>query len=186
MRTSLHHLLEQAAHVRRLAPALTYKETTTSYADLWHQVLGAAAGLAGIGLERGDRVAVFLESRIETVVAIFATSAAGGVFVPVNPLLRPQQVSYILRDCEVRVLVTSPERLALLEHELKDCFSLESVVLVDSHSAVQSPTLARQYPVHPWTALSIRDELKPLMTRTIDLDMAAILYTSGSPANLRE
>src|SRR4051794_28231114 len=118
MRTSLHHLLEQAAHVSGLEPALTYKDATCSYADLWGSVLEATAGLAAIGLARGDRVAVFLESRIETVVAIFATSAAGGVFVPVNPLLRPQQVSYILGDCGVRVLVTSPQRFALLEEQL--------------------------------------------------------------------
>ena len=43
-----------------------------------------------------------------------AVSAAGGVLVPINPLLRPPQVGYILRDCDVRVLVTTSERLALL------------------------------------------------------------------------
>ncbi len=43
-----------------------------------------------------------------------APPAAGAVFVPLNPLLKPEQVAYILRDCNVRVLVTSPERLALL------------------------------------------------------------------------
>jgi acyl-CoA synthetase (AMP-forming)/AMP-acid ligase II len=46
--------------------------------------------------------------RFETVVAAFGAAAAGGVFVPVNPLLKPAQVGYILRDCNVRVLVTRP------------------------------------------------------------------------------
>ena len=39
---------------------------------------------------------------------------SGGVMVPMNPLLKPEQVLYIARDCNVQVLVTSPDRLALL------------------------------------------------------------------------
>ena len=81
-------------------------------------MLAFAAGLSRLGLGRGERVAVYLDKRIETVVSLFGTSAAGGVFVPVNPLLRAQQVAYILDDCDVRVLVTSAERLALLRDEL--------------------------------------------------------------------
>jgi non-ribosomal peptide synthetase component F len=60
------------------------------------------------GIERGERVAVYLEKRIENVAAMFGAAAAGAVFVPVNPLLKPEQVAYILADCNVRVLVTSP------------------------------------------------------------------------------
>ena len=52
-------------------------------------------------------------------IAAFGTAAAGGVFVPLNPLLKPDQVAYILRDCNVRVLVTSPERLAALAGVLR-------------------------------------------------------------------
>ena len=54
---------------------------------------------------------------------MFGAAAAGAVFVPVNPLLKAEQVAYILRDCNVRVLVTSPERLALLERRSRcvDC-----------------------------------------------------------------
>ena len=73
-----------------------------------------ASGLLQLGLARGERVAIYLEKRFETVVASFGAPAAGGVFVPLNPLLKPEQVGFILRDCDVRVLVTSPERLGQL------------------------------------------------------------------------
>ena len=63
-------------------------------------------------------------------VALFATSAAGGVFVPINPLLRPQQVGYILGDCGARVLVTSAERLALLDERAARDRSVEHVIVV--------------------------------------------------------
>ena len=75
-------------------------------------VQGFASGLLQLGLARGERVGIYLEKRPETVVASFGAPAAGGVFVPLNPLLKPEQVGFILQDCNVRVLVTSPERFA--------------------------------------------------------------------------
>ena len=86
-----------------------------------------------LGLARDDRVGIYLDKRIETVAAIFGTSAAKGVFVPINHILKAPQVGYILRDCDVRVLVTSQDRLDLLREELDSCNSLEHVVLVDAH-----------------------------------------------------
>src|SRR5262245_30556060 len=108
-RTNLAHLVAQAAETHGPAAAVTYKDETFSYSELWNRVCRFASGLIALGINRDDRVAVFLEKRIETVVAIFGSAAAGAVCVPVNSLLRPHQVAYILGDCGVRVLVTSPE-----------------------------------------------------------------------------
>src|SRR4051794_41859702 len=129
MRTQLHQIVADAARRRGDSPALTFKETTLTYGELWDQVVAFGAGLKGIGLRRGERVAVFLDKRIETVVSIFGTSAAGGVFVPVNPVLKAKQVAYILADCSVRVLVTTAERLELLRDEL-DQTAVEHVVVL--------------------------------------------------------
>ncbi len=130
MRTNLHHLVEHRARSHPDSPALTFKKETLNYDALWTQVHGVAAGLRELGVVREQRVAVFLDKRIETVAAIFGASAAGAAFVPVNPLLRPAQVGHILRDCDVRVLVTSPEHLALMRDELASCPTVEDVVLV--------------------------------------------------------
>src|SRR4051794_27968157 len=129
MRTQLHQLVAEMARCRADSPALTYKDATVTYAELWEQVQTFAGGLNRIGLRRGDRVAVYLDKRIETVVTIFGTSAAGGVFVPVNPVLKAKQVAYILADCSVRVLVTTAERLELLRDEL-DQTAVEHVVVL--------------------------------------------------------
>ena len=86
MRTNLHHLLEEQVHGDGGRPAVTYSDVTYTYAELWADASVAwPAGCADWGCERGDRVAVFLDKRIETVAAIFGTSAAGGVFVPGQP-----------------------------------------------------------------------------------------------------
>ena len=76
------------------------------YAELAGLVQDTARGLLALGLNRTERVAVYLPKRLEAVAVLFGTALAGGVFVPINPLLKPEQVAYILRDCNVRVLVT--------------------------------------------------------------------------------
>jgi acyl-CoA ligase (AMP-forming) (exosortase A-associated) len=174
----LHHLVAAAASARGDAPALTFKEVTVSYVQLWQKVRGFGAALQGLGLCAGDRVAVYLDKRIETVSALFGASAGGGVFVPVNPLLRPKQVGYILRDCDVRVLVTSPERLALLREELEECKSVQHVVLAGDDLASAAIQPGERYTVSPWP--TVGEGQSAPAADGIDADMAAILYTSGS------
>src|ERR1700687_1692979 len=101
-----HEFILRAALRTPDAEALAYQGEKLSYADLAARVKSAAENLLANGLGRRERVAVYLEKRLETVVALFGASAAGGVFVPVNPLLKPEQVAYILSDCNVKILVT--------------------------------------------------------------------------------
>ncbi|MGH9809481.1 MAG: AMP-binding protein, partial [Terriglobia bacterium] len=74
-------------------PALTFGGDVLSYGALANEVAAFASGLVSLGLAKSERVGVFLDKRPETVVAAFGTSAAGGVFVPVNPLLKAEQVT---------------------------------------------------------------------------------------------
>jgi acyl-CoA ligase (AMP-forming) (exosortase A-associated) len=180
MRTSLHHLLEERATSDGGVPALTYRDETWAYADLWDVTRRVAGGLVSLGIVRDDRVGIYLDKRLETVASIFGASAAGGVFVPVNPLLRPKQVGYILRDCGVRVLITTRERLWSLSDELAECPSVECVVVVgQEQDGSDAPDGGKTgLPSVGWDELCGADE-RPLHS-AVDLDMGAILYTSGS------
>lgn len=175
IRTAFHHLLTDAASLTPGAPAITYKAETVSYADAWRHTQSAAAQLLLLGLQRGDRVAIYLEKRIETVVAIFAASAAGGIFVPVNPVLKAPQVRHILADSGARVLVTSGDRLAQLAEVLPGT-EIEHVVVVGRPAS----TAIDGARVHDWWGgLDVAASIPPA-SPTIDVDPAAILYTSGS------
>ena len=170
----IHDLLLNNAKKAPHQDALAYQGTHHDYGALSAQVLDCAAGLLRLGLGRAERVAVYLEKRPETVIALFGAAAAGGVFVPINPLLKPEQVGYILKDCSVRILVTSVERLRLLAPILAECHDLHAVIVV---SGKAEPEVGLD--VVAWQdALSHAGQLKP--HRIIDTDMAAILYTSGS------
>ena len=172
--TLLHELIEVSAQRTPQAIALTYGAESLRYQDLQASVSGFSSGLMQLGLQRAERVAIYLEKRFETVIASFGAPAAGGVFVPLNPLLKPEQVAFILRDCNVRVLVTSPERLALLAPVLAECHDLRDVVLTGEDVPAAPPHLA----FTRWNALLASPPQAG--HRVIDTDMVAILYTSGS------
>lgn len=156
------------------APALTHGTHHLNYGTLDALVTAVASGLLGLGLQRAERVAVYLDKRPEMVATCFGSAAAGTVFVPLNPLLKPDQVGYILRDCGVRLLVTSPDRLALLQPILAQCPELRHVVVTGGEPA---PAAAN------WSSTRWQDFIdapaRPAH-RVIDTDLLAILYTSGS------
>lgn len=174
MNNLLHELITRSAQRDPGHPALREAGTDLSYGALHESVQSAARLFLAHGLARAERVAVYLEKRVDTVVALFGAAAAGGVFVPVNPLLKPEQVGHILADCDVRILVTSPERLELLRETLPRCRALRTLVLVGEAAA--APLEGVQ--MVNWAEHAHAPEHAP--HRVIDQDMAAILYTSGS------
>ncbi|MBI1905120.1 MAG: acyl-CoA ligase (AMP-forming), exosortase A system-associated [Rhodocyclales bacterium] len=174
----LHQLVHHAAARNAAAPALTLGEQSLGYADLADRIDRIAAALLGLGLQRSERVAVYLEKRFETVAALFGASAAGCVLVPVNPILKAEQVGHILGDCNARVLVTSPQRLAALKTTLQHCHDLRHIVLTDDAAGTPADQATPPATVHRWSDL-VGERARP-GHRCIDSDLAAILYTSGS------
>lgn len=171
----LHELPWAAADRSAQAVALRDGDATKTYGELADEIGRFASGLSALGVDRGERVAVFLEKRSETVITSFGAPAHGGVFVPINPLLKPEQVAYILRDCGVCVLVTSRERLHSLSDVLSGCPELRHVIVVGG--AVPATPLGT-VAAHAWS--TVLDAPQRRNHRVIDTDIAGILYTSGS------
>jgi acyl-CoA ligase (AMP-forming) (exosortase A-associated) len=179
MRTRLHHLVEEAASTRPLGPALTYRNETLDYGELWQRVRQLAAGLLDLGLARSDRVAIYLDKRIETVTSIYATSVVGAAFVPVNPVFKPPQVAHVLADSQARLLVTSSARLQQIAEHLGACPSLRDILLVDEPSDLMNPEALPRVTDYG-SASGWGPPVHQSTPRGVDRDVAAILYTSGS------
>jgi acyl-CoA ligase (AMP-forming) (exosortase A-associated) len=160
------------------AEALVYQDRRLTYAELAREVETWSEALLALDIGAGERVAVYLEKRVETVAALFGAADAGAVFVPVNPLLKPEQVAYILTDCDVRVLLTSADRLSALAPALTACASLHTIIVTGSITEA----LQEQLPgVRLVAAAALPSPAPPRQPyRRIDSDVAAILYTSGS------
>jgi acyl-CoA ligase (AMP-forming) (exosortase A-associated) len=174
----LHELPLAAAESRPSAVAVTSAAEPLRYAELVGRALGVAHGLVSLGLGRGQRVAVWLEKRPEFVLASLGASAAGGVFVPVNPALRSAQVLHIVSDSQAQVLVTSAARWSQLAPELAGgghgVLPLKHVVLIEPDRVGALDGLA----LHTWADLLAAPPRAG--HRVIDTDLCAILYTSGS------
>lgn len=180
MLTTLFDLVELAADRDPDAPAITYRESTSTYGELRRAVLGVSSGFARLGAERGARVAVFLEKRHELVTTILGASAAGLAFVPINPVLKARQVEHILRDSGAAILVTSADRWRALTATGAEVSSLRHVVLVGGAATHEEGSEADTVPWDVLTAPGGPGEQSVAPVRSIDLDLGAILYTSGS------
>ena len=143
------------------------------------EVARLAENLSGvlqhIGLTRDQRCAVYLPKTILAATAVYAIAAAGAVIVPINPLLKAQQVQHILDDCSASILITSAERVASLQSIIGSCSALRHILI--------EPSEERSVPFGiPATALpeAFDAGLPYKSCARTDSDMAAILYTSGS------
>lgn len=188
----LHDLLLRAPAAWSTRAALTPAPgaKALSYGELAEQVEGARGAFANLGLPRGARVAIYLEKRLETVVACFAACAAGLVMVPINPGLKAAQVRQVLEDAQPLVWITTDARLKACATELDDAWWLDKerctvrhLLLVGAANAEGSPD--ERVPVPSQAAAVMRwstfMELAPHAShRIIDSDLAALLYTSGS------
>ena len=170
----LHELVTTSASRAPHATAVAGAFGNADYETLATAISRFSAALVDAGIDRQERVGIYLEKRLETVVATFGAAAAGAAFVPLNPVLKAAQVGYILRDCNVRALITSAERLVTLEHELDGCPDLRHVIVV---GASESPSAIR-VPVHAFDRFV--EGGRGRGHRVIDTDVVAILYTSGS------
>lgn len=176
MVTFFDELISYTASVKPNNQAIIYKQQSLSYAQLDKQTSEIALGLSGLGLQRNERVAVFLPKLPVAVMCMFAATRANGTFVPINSVLKALQVQHILNDCNVKVLVTSSDRLKALSSIINQCPDLKHVVLID-----KLPAKAEITEIDAQLSLLAELPAEDLMqVPRVENDMAAILYTSGS------
>ncbi len=149
-----------------------------TYAEVERACNRLAHSLLAKGVERGDRVAVYLENSFEAVAAIFGVLKAGGVFLVVNPTTKPDKLAYVLNNCRARALITDGPKLASAAEALAAAPHLRAIWA----SRVGGNDHAAGKPVLPFEAV-LADESAPDTAprkTCIDVDLAALIYTSGS------
>jgi len=172
-----HQLIDSSVSSRPSADAISYRGKTLTYANLQESIISAASGLLELGVNPGDRVAIYLPKQEEMVISMFAISRAGGIFVPVNPILKSQQVSHILSDCSARFLITSKDRAKLLIGILQESEMLEGLIIVDSDEALLPDIVELNHTI-TWGHLTNTPTVPATVCKADQ--SVAILYTSGS------
>jgi len=169
------HLLRASSLRFPEKEALVHGEERLTYSQVSQQVTSLAWGLCRAGLRRGERVGIYLDPSIAQVVSIFGVSQAGGVFVPINAVLFPEQVAHIGRDCGIATLITTSSKLTTLLPVLGDLHSLRFLIVLSDGEATPVPL-----PAYDFDALTHAQAEHVSQDRGIGKDLAAILYTSGS------
>ncbi|MEM6640652.1 MAG: acyl-CoA ligase (AMP-forming), exosortase A system-associated [Pseudomonadota bacterium] len=170
----LHELPQRSARRTPDAVALVDRDRQLTYADLADRIERVGSAYVTHGLGAGERVAIALPKTAEAVVAMFAAAAAGGVFVPVNALLKPVQMTHILSDSRARILVTNRARFDALRPHLGELPGLHTVFLVDDVPD-DAPEGVELYAFELAVKATPRER-----HRRIDADVLSIFYTSGS------
>lgn len=161
--------------------ALVVGDRQLTYAEIDADANRVARGLIATGVQPGDRVAICLDNRVETVVAIFAVLKAGAAFMMVNPSTKARKLLYLMHDSGARALVLATSALASVRETLAPVQSLETIVVVGPGDAKSNGGQS----ILAWESLRAAGTAEPLEPRGIDLDLAALLYTSGSTGDAK-
>lgn len=176
MKRLFHDLVDHVPAQRLASPALRHRGLDVSYSVLRDLSVHSAAGLQALGLQAGDRVALYLANRPEVVEFALACSRIGAIFIPLSPLLRARQLEHVLQDSGARLLVTSETTLPQALQAAASCPQLRAVAVTDTVDPMPASGLAP-----PLLRLEdLRSSNPPSPATTTENDAAAILYTSGS------
>lgn len=130
--------------------------------------------LKKLGVKKGDRVVTQLPNCIEVLATFGAVYKIGAVMLPMNPILRPEQISYIYRDSGACVTITTSDYLPWVREAQKNAPDLKNVIIIDK------PDIEGTFYL-PGLLADSSDQLK---AEDMDNDdLAALVYTSGTTGN---
>ncbi|MBE7418029.1 MAG: AMP-binding protein [Ideonella sp.] len=169
----LHHDFESQVVRHGGKVALICAEARYTYADVDRAARAIAAALQAAGVQRGDRVALFLDNGIEFVAGVLGILKIGAVFMPINPLTKDDKLAYMLGDARASAVLTSAALEPVWSAAVPKVASVRAVFVAGSASAGSSASPCREWPAADAPAAFQSPS-------TIDQDLASIIYTSGS------
>ncbi len=167
-------LVRDAAEAYPAKAALVFHGRSITFGELDERVDLAAAALAGLGVGKGDRVALLAGNVPEFAYALYGTMRAGAVACPLNVMLTPEEIAYILADAGAGAVVTDLSSLAGLL-SIRDRLALLHTVVVIGGPPAPPGTVSFEEIVSAGA--------DPPAVQTDADDLAVIAYTAGTTAS---
>jgi acyl-CoA synthetase (AMP-forming)/AMP-acid ligase II len=178
----LESFLERNADRHAEKTAVVCGPQRLSFAEVEQAANRLARAFMARGVNRGDRVGVHLENSVEALIAIFAVLKVGGVFVMVNPSTKTDKLTYVLNDCRATALCLPATKLATHASCWQQTPHLRTLVVTGTAA---TPLTVPGKKCVGWS--DAQEEQaghdQPPAKRAIDIDLAALVYTSGSTGN---
>jgi amino acid adenylation domain-containing protein len=147
-------------------PALFSGSKSLTFQQLYDEAAAAAQALTLLGVSPGDRVGVCMQKSVDQVVAILGVLWTNAIFVPIHPVYHAEQVTHIVDDCDMKLLITNSARITELRPAAHG-----RIALGQGPAEQDIPSLE-----------DLRRECQgsqPVLRNEGD-DSAAIIYSSGS------
>jgi len=178
----LQDYLEHSTEVLPDKVALVSLGQRYTYRELDERANALAHVLIGAGVERGDRVFLFADNTVEIVVAFWAVLKANAVVSVIDPLTKSGKLRYLIGDCRPVALITDAH-LFPAWGEVADSPYLKRLIVSGKLSEEKLKQLpnAQRYA----DALAAGERRHPPGRKCIDVDLAAIVYTSGSTGDAK-
>ncbi|WP_308311090.1 long-chain fatty acid--CoA ligase [Streptomyces sp. GbtcB6] len=155
-------------------PLMHFGDQSFSYAQVDEISGQVAAGLLGLGLEPGDKVAVQLPNLPQFLFSYFGILKAGLVMVPLNPLLTTHEVAYHLADSDAKLLITFEQFAESAFRGAQETGAVPTYIVNLPGSHVPRPTGTRRF-----DELCAAGDSREIHPTSAD-DTAVLLYTSGT------
>jgi len=124
----VNHFLENSAQRLPDKVALICGEERLTYSEIDRRANQVAWFLRHQGIGRQDRVAIFLDNSVESVLSLFGILKADAIFLMLSSTLKAQKLSYILNNCQAKTLITHTNKLNVVSGILGSVPSLQSVI----------------------------------------------------------
>lgn len=175
----LHHLLTESAARLPDKEAIRFQGNGLTYAQLDQITNQVARTLQAFGVNRGDRVGIYVHKSLASVISVFGIMKAGAVYVPLDPNAPAKRLAYITRNCDVQVILTATSKVTRLAEFYDEGTPIHTIILTDEQTP-QPVDLPESTRIMPWSEVQAQPAQPVPAPGTIETDLAYILYTSGS------
>ena len=157
--------------------ALVDKDMEYSYDTIRERSLKLANHLIRSGIQKGDRVAIYMNNSWQCAVSIFAVSLAGGVFLVINPQTKSSKLQYILTNSGSKVLISVNILITNIKEISENLIDIKEFIFSRSNENVKDinpnqVSLVRRHPEN-----DAEDITYP---NIIPVDLAALILLPGS------
>lgn len=156
--------------------AIISKKEEFSYSQLYESSVNLASHLIKSGVEKGDRVAIYMNNSWQCIVSIYGATLAGAVFIVINPQTKANKLQYILNDSGAKIIISSGVLKSDLLQALSDAKSIKEVIY---SGEIDFPSNFGPEKIAFDQATETREK-SAIFPRIIPNDLAALIYTSGS------
>ena len=175
----VNNFLENSAERLPDKIALITDEQRLTYREINQSANQLATALVDMGAQRQDRVVIFLDSSVESVISLFGILKAGAIFIMLNPTMKSNKLNYILKDSGASTLITQTTKARIINEAIHDTPNLKNIIWAGKSGQLPAK-LPSNIGSHLWEDAITGNVSSSVPVFIIDVDLATIIYTSGS------